>query len=161
MTRPRIHVNASTCIAASLLLLAPLGCAKPGVDASSPMPQSFALEMYRRGPNQQHTYFVLKPNGDLSFAGGRAAVGRTDRRVGRLKDEQRQQLWDIVRSQGVTTAPDRAFVKPKAYLYNVTIEGDGWSRSFQSVDNDCPGLESLHTALMKLHAERAYDVLKF
>jgi len=151
------------CLIWSAVLLCLSGCATPPSGSNADMPDNFSLTLWRRTTDLRNTYFELSPAGDLAFGGGRDAVHRMAKRGGPITEDQRRSLWQIVVDTDLLNAKDHPFAQPEVIEYDLTIKGDGWSRSIHLIDNDpgTAGAERLHEAIFKMHAERAYTLPGF
>jgi len=137
------------------------GCASHKSDAfsASQVPPGFGLKVYRHLEGSRHTYFILTPQGELRFAGGRPALMRIASPVMTLTPAQRQELWAIVIEHKLLDVKGQGFATGKQATYEVEIStgktlGD---KDFRVVDDRIPqGVKLLHDKLFDYQAQYRY-----
>lgn len=144
--------HAGPCLAALVLAAALAGCSTQ-LDQDAPLPPRLSIKLHTATVDQRVTYFDLKRDGQLYFAGGSDAVYYRAKPIRTLTEAQREALWRIIVKHQLLAAKNQLFDKAERVTYRVDIGTGGLNRSYKSIDDAAPGLRELHDALFKLQAE--------
>ena len=129
-----------------------VGCATAPVDSDV----SLRLSLRARTTDRRSSYFELSGDGQLAFAGGRHAMIGSARPVTTLTVDQLQQVRDIVAHHRLFEARRHPTGQPKRVTYELALRTKGHRRRIRCVDDDVPGVESLHQLLFQIQADARY-----
>ena len=134
------------------------GCTSKPVTEGGPdvLPLPFALELRKVSADHRMTYYVLDADGTLHFGGGRHAGVRNAKRLGKISDAKRMQLWQLTRQHDLLNASGQMFADASEASYEVKVEAGSHRNRFRSVDDRVPGLDRLEAALFEMQAELNY-----
>lgn len=146
---------------ALFLLAMSAGCSSSRYTSLDPqvVPAGFEMTIGMYDTQGKHTYMVLDDKGELSFAGGKAAILRQPYYVLTLTAAQRQDVWSQIISSNMLTTKNQMFKSPNTVAYDVEIDpGKSFgSRSFHVVDAAVPpAVIKLHDQLFKLQGTEQY-----
>ncbi len=124
-------------------------------DAASPRR---SLTLWSRTTTQKYTYFQLKADGQLLYAGGRDAMWRDAKPVVKLTRPQQEQVWSVVEKHKLVDAPNTLFPSAKTVQYELSLNTGGFlGTTINCVDDMVPGMKELHDLLFKLQGDVRYD----
>lgn len=143
------------------LLVMSTGCSNARFASLDPqvVPSGFELTIGMYDTKGKHTYMTLDDQGELSFAGGRAAIMRQPYPVITLTPAQRQEVWSQIVTSKMLTTKNQMFKSPKNVAYDVEVDpGKSFnSRSFHVVDEAVPpAVIKLHDYLFEIQAAEQY-----
>lgn len=147
---------------AALLSMSTLaGCSSSQMANLDPqvVPDEFELTLSQYTTEGKHTYFTLNPEGELAFAGGRAAVLRNASPVFTLTPAQRLEVWSLIINSDMLKTKNQLFKSPEETAYDVTIDaGKSFrSKSFHVTDEKIPpAVIQLHDRLFSWQADVRY-----
>ncbi len=144
------------------LLLGVAGCSSPKAQAPAVTPddptpvahpQPLELSLYATSTQGRHVYYVVGPDGVLSFGGGRNAHVRAADPIARLTNAQRNELWQVIDRYDLLEARGELFAKAQQVRYDVAIRAGGERHSFNTVDQNVAGLAELESLLGRFKTE--------
>ncbi len=124
-------------------------------DVSSPTGGVGLTLWYAQVPTRQYQYFVLEPNGTLSYAGGLPALNRKIEWTGPLTPEEGKQVRTLIDNAGWLTAENPARTQADTPLAEFRLQSEGRSRSFEIRGPD-ESVQSLVHTLQKA-ADRRFE----
>ena len=165
MTTTRIKhtspVQLACLMLASCFILQSIGCASSSYADLDPkvVPPGFELTLGTYSTDGKRTYFELAADGELSFAGGKAAVIRNAQPVLTLSLSEHLEVWALVVNNNLLSTKNQMFKSPKKVAYDISIDaGKSFrSRSFHVTDDNIPPAAiQLHDRMFGWQADVRY-----
>lgn len=144
-------------LAAAIITLG--GC--ESIPTSADGAPAFALKLRRATNDGKYTAFEIKRDGAFSFGGGREASRGDSKPIGKLTDQQRKRVWELVTSYKLDKAKSGAmFTTPKSVTYDFATGSQGIipGRDIRVYDDDVPGMKELHDLLYDYQAAIRFNV---
>lgn len=154
MTNVRIRSFAA--LQSGLVLLLLCGCATDRSLTADALPEPFSLSLRMWSTDGRASYYELKPDGTLRFAGGQAAWAKNATDVGVLTDPQRMAVWRLVHRYELLDAEGSWFDQGEHVTYMLDLRAGAARRSIQAADDRVPGLEAINDLLFEYQSQMRY-----
>ena len=110
---------------------------------------------YARTDTRQYEYYVVRPDGGFSVAGGMKAFERQPEWTGRLQDDEAKRLRAIVDAAGWLTADDPSRTGANTPVAEITLRVPGGEREL-TIEGKDPQVEQA-VELLSTAARRRFD----
>jgi len=142
----------------ALAIVITTGCALQGPihqgDATS-LPKPFALTFLSISTTGRQVYYEVREDGMIAFGGGRNALTQKARPLDKLNDQQRMQLWSIVRENNLLDA-EGSWGDGEKVKYDASFTAGARKNRFRTCDDRVPGLDQLDALLFSMQSEFNY-----
>jgi hypothetical protein len=149
----KLFITALLCVIAGCASTPTRSVDVPGV------PQDLAVEIDMTTQNQQYTSMVLKPSGELWFAGGMTArYGGNRELAATLTADQLRAVWQVIERHNLLDAAGQWFPDEQHVIWQVAIRADGRHNRFKTADDTVAGVSALQDLLFSYQATARYNL---
>lgn len=156
-----MHTRFSLLLAAVLVCLSQVGCKSLSAVTPPPGVAAIDLKLQCLTTDKRYTYFELKPDGSLAFAGGFDAINRNAGKVMTLSADQLKKVQSLIQDTNLLTARAPKNQSRKASQtahYELSLSVDGKHNSLTVNDDNLPAVVKLHDMLFTLQAAKRYNL---